>query len=325
MNVLVVGGAGYIGSTVAVELLAAGHCVTIYDNLAYGHLAAVPSGATFVQGDLLDDPTLERLLAGQRFDALMHLAALIEAGRSMREPALFFRNNVCGSLNLIEAALDHGVSRMVFSSSAGVYSGKPTPLTEDDAIGPANVYGQTKRMIEEMLAWFHQTQGLRYAALRYFNAAGATTERGEDHDPETHLIPNILRVALGQQEQAVLFGNDYPTPDGTCIRDYIHILDLASAHRLVLEALDERGAMVYNLGNGAGYSNWQVLETARRVTGHPIPATFAPRRPGDAPALVADATRIRQDLGWQPHHPQLDEIVASAWEWHRSHPYGYGD
>jgi UDP-glucose 4-epimerase len=253
----------------------------------------------------------------------MHFAAFIEAGASMREPSRFFRNNVCGSLNLIEAAVNHSVPRFVFSSSAGVYAGKDTPLQEEDPLGPANVYGQTKLMIEEMLGWYHQVHDLRYAALRYFNAAGATRERGEAHEPETHLIPNILKVALEQREKIFIFGDDYPTPDGTNIRDYVHILDLAAAHVLALEGLDERGKMIYNLGNGAGYSNLQVLEAARKVTEHDIPAEITPRRPGDAPALVADASRIRNELGWEPRYPDLEEIVASAWAWHNSHPNGY--
>ncbi|MBN1954866.1 MAG: UDP-glucose 4-epimerase GalE [Anaerolineae bacterium] len=325
MNVLIAGGAGYIGSTVAAELLKDGHAVTVYDSLIHGHLAAIPEGARFVQGDILEDPTLDRVLAEGEFDAAMHFAAFIEAGASMREPGRFFRNNVSGSIHLIDTAVAHGISRLVFSSSAGVYATKDTPLVEDDPVGPASVYGQTKRMIEEILAWYHEVRGLRYVALRYFNAAGGTPARGEDHHPETHLIPNILRVPLGQQEQFTLFGDDYPTRDGTCVRDYVHILDLASAHLLALEALDERGAMIYNVGNGAGYTNLEVLEAARRVTGHPIPTTISPRRPGDAPALVADAARIRAELGWQPQRLDLEEIVASAWAWHRAHPQGYGD
>jgi UDP-glucose 4-epimerase len=325
MKVLVSGGAGYIGSTVSNELLAAGHSVTVYDSLIHGFQAAIPEGAQFVQADILDRAALEQVLSGNQFDAIMHFAAFIEAGASMREPGRFFRNNVTGSLNLIDAAVSHSVPRFVFSSSAGVYAGKDTPLTEDDPVGPASVYGQTKLMIEQMLGWFNQIHGLRYAALRYFNAAGAAPERGEAHEPETHLIPNILGVALGKRERFSLFGNDYPTPDGTCIRDYIHILDLASAHLLALECLDERDAVIYNLGNGSGYSNLEVVDAARQVTGHPIPTDFTPRRPGDAPALVADASRIRSELGWEPRYPKLEDIVASAWEWHSTHPDGYRD
>lgn len=323
MKVLVTGGAGYIGSVAADELLKAGHKVTVYDSLVQGHRAAVPEPADFVSGDIMDRAALDQLMAGGGFDAVMHFAAFTEAGASMREPSRFFRNNVCGSLNLIEAAVNHSVPRFIFSSSASVYAGKDTPLQEEDTLGPASVYGQTKLMIEQMLGWYHQIHGLRYAALRYFNAAGATRERGEVHDPETHLIPNILMVALEQRERISIFGDDYPTPDGTCVRDYVHILDLAAAHILALEGLDDRGAMVYNLGNGSGYSNLQVLEAARKVTEHPIPADLTPRRPGDAPSLVADASRIRSDLGWEPRFPDLDEIVASAWAWHNARPSGY--
>ncbi|MBN1992132.1 MAG: UDP-glucose 4-epimerase GalE [Anaerolineae bacterium] len=325
MKVLVTGGAGYIGSIVAADLLRAGHTVTIFDSLIHGYRAAIPQEARFVQGDLLDEKALQQVLAEDNFEAVLHFAAFIEAGESMRQPGEYFGNNVTGSLNLIEAVVRHNVPRFVFSSTAGIYAGKDTPLTEDDPTGPANVYGQTKLMIEQILSWYHRLYGLRYAALRYFNAAGAlpSGERGEAHEPETHLIPNILRVPLGQQEKFTLFGNDYPTPDGTCIRDYIHILDLSSAHLLALEALDKREKMIYNLGNGAGYSNLQVLETARRVTGHPIPTEFTPRRPGDAPALVADSSRIRQELGWTPQYPDLETIISHAWQWHKTHPQGY--
>lgn len=245
----------------------------------------------------------------------------------MREPGRFFRNNVAGSSNLIEATVRHGVSRFVFSSTAAVYASKDEPLTEDDPLGPANVYGHTKLMVEQVLSWYQRIHGLHYVALRYFNAAGAipSGERGEAHDPETHLIPNILKVGLGQRPNFTLFGDDYPTPDGTCIRDYIHVLDLASAHILALEALAERKEMVFNLGNGAGYSNRQVLETARQVTEHPIPAEITPRREGDAPILVADASRARQELGWQPRYPELATIVEHAWAWHHAHPDGYED
>ena len=323
MKILVTGGAGYIGSVVAQQLLATGHEVTVYDSLVKGYRAAVPQGARFIQGDVLARAALDAALEAETYDAVMHFAAFIEAGESMQQPGRFFRNNVMGSMTLIEAAVAHGVPRFVFSSSAGVYASKDTPLTEDDPIGPASVYGQTKRMIEETLFWYRRIHGLRYVALRYFNAAGAVEKRGEAHQPETHLIPLVLQVALGQRERVAIYGDDYPTPDGSCIRDYIHILDLASAHVLALEALDERPEMLYNLGNGAGYSVKEVIETARNVTGHPIPAVVTPRRPGDAAALVADASRIRRDLGWAPRYPDLRDIVASAWRWHQTHPHGY--
>ncbi len=325
MKILISGGAGYIGSTVAQQLLDAGHRVTIYDNLSSGHLAAIPAAATFVWGDTLDRAALDTVLADAHFDAVLHFAAFIEAGESMREPGRFFRNNVTGSLTLIEAAVSHGVTRFVFSSTAGVYASKDGPLAEDDPVAPSSVYGATKHIVEQALEWYARIHGLRVAALRYFNAAGATGPRGEAHRPETHLIPLVLQVALGQREQIAVFGNDYPTPDGTCIRDYIHIEDLASAHVLALEGLANRSFMRYNLGNGNGYSVLEVIETARAVTGHPIPAAMRPRRPGDPAILIASSGKIRAELGWQPRHPDLAEIVGSAWEWHRAHPHGYGE
>jgi UDP-glucose 4-epimerase len=322
MNVFVTGGAGYIGSITVEELLKAGHQVTVYDNLSKGHRQAIPDGAAFVQGDIGDRAALDAALRGG-FDAIMHFAALIEPGESMQDPGKYFRNNVTNSLTLIEAAVANGVPRFVFSSTCAVYAGQDTPIGEDAPIGPANVYGHTKRMIEEMLAWFHQLKGLRYAALRYFNAAGATPGRGEDHAPEIHLIPRVLKVALGQLPNAGIYGTDYPTPDGTCIRDYIHIVDLAQAHLLALDALDERGQLIYNLGNGEGYSVREVIEVARDVTGHAIPVVEMPRRPGDAPRLVASAAKVRRELGWQPRYPALRDIIASAWAWHQAHQNGY--
>jgi len=329
MRVFVSGGAGYIGSTVAQQLLDAGHSVTIYDNLSNGHLAAIPAAATFVRGDTLDRVALDAVLAGAGFDAVLHFAAFIEAGESMREPGRFFRNNVTGSLTLIEAAVCHGVTQFVFSSTAGVYASKDGPLAEGDPVAPSSVYGATKHMVEQALEWYARIHGLRVAVLRYFNAAGAAagaaTGRGEAHRPETHLVPLVLQVALGQRENISIFGDDYPTPDGTCIRDYIHIEDLASAHTLALGGLVDRPFMRYNLGNGSGYSVLEVIETARRVTGHPIPAVIRPRRPGDPAILIASSAAIRRDLGWQPRHPDLHEIVESAWQWHRTHPHGYGE
>jgi UDP-glucose 4-epimerase len=325
MNILVTGGAGYIGSTVAQQLLDVGHRVTVYDNLSSGHLAAVPAAAAFVRGDTLDRAALDAVLGSEPFDAILHFAAFIEAGESMREPGRFFRNNVTGALTLVDAAIVHGVSRFVFSSTAGVYASKDGPLLEDDPVGPSSVYGATKYMVEQTLEWYHRIHGLRVAILRYFNAAGATGPRGEAHQPETHLLPLVLQVALGQRENIAVFGDDYPTADGTCVRDYIHIEDLASAHVLALHALDERPFMRYNLGNGAGYSVLEVIETARRVTGHPIPAVVRPRRPGDPAMLIAGSGKIQAELGWRPQHPDLAEIIASAWQWHLAHPHGYED
>lgn len=323
MNLLVTGGAGYIGSATAEALLAAGHAVTVYDSLASGHRQAVPAGASFIHADLADQAVLDQALAGGPFQAVLHFAASIEAGESMVDPGKYFQNNVCNSLRLIESAVRAGVRRFVLSSTAAVYASSDEPLREDSPLGPTNVYGQTKRMVEEVLEWYRSIHGLHYASLRYFNASGALPGRGELHQPETHLIPLVLQAALGQREAVNIYGTDYPTPDGTCIRDYIHIRDLVSAHLLALEALSEQDRLVYNLGNGAGYSVREVVETARRVTGHPIPAVEAPARPGDAPRLVASPERIRRELGWQPQIPALDDIIASAWEWHREHPRGY--
>jgi UDP-glucose 4-epimerase len=324
MHVFVAGGAGYIGSTTAAELLAAGHDVTVYDALTRGHREAVPDGARLIQGQIGDAEGLRRALASARFDAAMHLGAFIEAGESMRDPGSFFDNNVASSITLINALLDAGVERLVFSSSAGVY-GEPeaTPISEEHPLRPVNVYGETKLLVERMLRWYGEQCRLRWVALRYFNAAGATADRGEDHDPETHLIPIVLQVPLGTRDVLTIFGGDYPTRDGTCVRDYVHVLDLAQAHILALGQCD-RGSGAFNLGNGRGFSNMEVLEAARRVTSHPIPVEVGPRRPGDPAELVASSEKARALLGWQPQYTSLDDIVASAWEWHRSHPNGYG-
>jgi UDP-glucose 4-epimerase len=324
MRVLVTGGAGYIGSIVTEQLLQAGHEVTVYDSLVKGHRAAIPETATFVQGCILDRMSLEGVFAEGDYDAVVHFAALIEAGASMQDPGTYFRNNVTGSMTLIDVAAAHGVSKFVFSSSAGVYASRETPITERDPIDPASVYGHTKRMVEEILAWYNEIHGLRYAALRYFNAAGAmSTSRGEAHEPETHLIPLVLQVPLDQREHIYIFGDDYPTRDGTCVRDYVHVLDLSDAHLLALEALATESALICNLGNGEGYSVKEVIETAREVTDHPIPAQIAARRSGDGPSLVADASRAREVLGWRPRTPDLTEIIESAWAWHQAHPHGF--
>lgn len=323
MNIFVTGGAGYIGSATAEALLKAGHHVTVYDSLVTGHRAAVPDGARFIQADLADQNTLAGTLAGEKFDAVMHFAAYIEAGESMKDPGKFIHNNLVNTVYLIEAAHRAGVTRFVQSSTAAVYVSSDEPLSEKSPLGPTNTYGYTKLAIEQALDWYRQIHGLHFAALRYFNAAGALPGRGEAHQPESHLIPLVLRVALGQAQAATIFGTDYPTPDGSAIRDYIHIADLVSAHLLALDALGERDRLVYNLGNGNGYSVREVIETARLITGHPLPAVESPPRTGDPARLVASSTRIRRELGWQPKYPDLKDIVASAWEWHRSHPHGY--
>ncbi len=324
MNILVAGGAGYIGSVVVAELVRAGYHVIVYDSLVKGYRAALDPAATFIHGDLADRVTLDRVFVAYPIDAAMHFAAFIEAGESMQVPERYFRNNVANTLTLLEAMLAHGVRRFVFSSSAGVY-GDPghVPIVETDPLNPVSVYGETKLLVERMLAWLGRIHGLRYASLRYFNAAGATDRLGESHRPETHLIPLVLQVALGQRETVSIYGTDYPTPDGTCIRDYIHVADLARAHVLALEALAECEQLVYNLGNGQGFSVREVIEVCRRVTGRPIPVVEAPRRPGDPPRLVASSERIRRELGWEARIPDLEEIVASAWAWHQAHPTGY--
>lgn len=323
MNIFLTGGAGYIGSSTAQALLDAGHQVTVYDSLVKGYRAAVPPAAHFIQADLQESNSLQAALTSQRFDAVMHFAAFIEAGESMQDPGKYFHNNLVLSCGLIQAAVEAGIERFVLSSTASVYASSDEPLSEDSPIGPSNVYGQTKLMIEHVLDWYRKVHGTRYAALRYFNAAGALGGRGEAHNPETHLIPLVLQVALGQREDIKIFGTDYPTPDGTCIRDYIHIADLIQAHTLALDALEANDKLVYNLGNGAGHSVREVIEVARRVTGEPIPAVEAPRRPGDAPRLVADSSRIQRDLNWEPQFPGLGQIITSAWDWHSSHPQGY--
>jgi UDP-glucose 4-epimerase len=323
MKLLITGGAGYIGSAAADLMIQKGHQVTVYDSLVTGHRPAVPKRARFIHAGLADDATLTSVLQTSDFDAVMHFAAFIEAGESMQNPGKYFTNNLALSIRLIEACAQAGIPRFVLSSSAAVYASSEAPLTEDSPLGPASVYGQTKLMIEQVLEWYRKVCGMRYTALRYFNAAGALPYRGEAHQPESHLIPLALQVALGQRESIVIYGTDYPTPDGTCIRDYIHIADLIAAHELALIALDDRDRLIYNLGNGAGYSVRQVIETARAVTGRPIPAIEGTRRPGDSPRLVASSEKIQQELGWRPQYPQLEQIIASAWDWHRTHPNGY--
>lgn len=325
MNIFLTGGAGYIGSAATEILLEAGHQVTVYDSLITGHRAAVPDNARFIHADLADHATLESSLRSESFDAVMHFAAFIEAGESMKNPGKYFHNNLALSLGLIEICVQASVPRFVLSSTAAVYASSDEPLSEDAPLGPANVYGQTKLMIEQTLDWYRRVHGLRFAALRYFNAAGALPKSGEAHRHESHLIPLVLQVALNLRPDIKIFGTDYPTPDGTAIRDYIHISDLITAHLLALDSLEDHDQLTYNLGNGAGYSVQEVIETARQVTGHPIPTFNAPRRSGDAPRLVASSEKIRLELGWEPKHPELRSIIASAWDWHRTHPRGYAD
>ena len=323
MNIFVTGGAGYIGSATAEALIKAGHQVTVYDSLVTGHREAVPAGAKFIHASLDDTHALAEALTSTRYDAIMHFAAFIEAGESMKDPGRFFRNNFTNSLGLIETAVQAGARKFVFSSTAAVYQSSEEPLTEESPLGPTNVYGHTKLMTEQALEWYRSIYGLHFAALRYFNACGAMPGRGEAHQPESHLIPRVLQIALGQAESATIFGTDYPTPDGTCIRDYIHISDLVSAHILALGALEKRDKMIYNVGSGNGFSVKEVIETARAVTGHAIPAREHPRRPGDPARLVASPEKIKNELGWQPKNTNMQAILSSAWEWHKSHPHGY--
>ena len=323
MKILVTGGAGYIGSVVTEQLIAAGESVVALDNLSQGHRAAVHPGASFVQGDLRDRSLIDAVLREHRPAAIMHFASHTLVGESVEQPFLYLGDNVTNGLNLLASAVEHGVQRFILSSTANLFDApEEIPITEDERIVPGSPYGESKHILERILHWLDRLHGLRYAALRYFNAAGASPERGEDHDPETHLIPIVLQVALGKREGVVIFGDDYPTHDGTCVRDYIHVLDLAQAHILALHAL-ERGSRVYNLGNGQGFTVREVIEVARQITGHPIPARVGPRRPGDPPELVAGSERIRRELGWQPRYPALEEIIGSAWRWHQAHPDGY--
>ena len=314
MHILVTGGAGYIGATTASALLDRGHRVTVVDDLSTGHLDAVPEGARFEQADITDPTGVRPIVAEGAFDACVHFAALIEAGESMQAPERFFTTNTAGSARLLEVLLAHGVERFVLSSTAAVY-GEPehTPIREDAPLVPTNAYGESKLLVERMLAWHHRVHGLRYAALRYFNAAGATSGRGERHDPETHLIPLVLQVAEGRRDHIAIFGTDYPTPDGTAVRDYVHVADLADAHVRAVERLDDHGTLTCNLGNGVGFSVREVIASARRVTGHPIPAEEAARRPGDPAVLVASSDRARDLLGWTPRRAELDDMVGDAW------------
>lgn len=324
-HVLVTGGAGYIGSVVVDQLLARGFQVAVLDNLSRGHRAAVASDARFVEGDIGDRATVDAMLRHTPVDAIIHLAAFALVPESVAQPEKYRANNVAAARVLLDRAVEAGVRRFVFSSSCAVY-GHPreVPIGEDSPQAPVNPYGETKRQFERLLADCGETHGLGSVSLRYFNAAGATERRGEDHDPETHLIPNVLHVALGQTPAVDLFGTDYPTADGTAVRDYVHVADIADAHVRALDVpLD--GPLALNLGTGTGYSVREVIAAAGRVTGRPVPAVERPRRPGDPPALVAAVGRAAAALGWRPARSGLEEILGSAWRWHRAHPHGYRD
>ncbi|MBW3570833.1 MAG: UDP-glucose 4-epimerase GalE [Gemmatimonadetes bacterium] len=326
MKLLVTGGAGYIGSAVVRQLVEAGDRVVVFDDLSQGHRAAVHPDATLFHGRLEDRDAIDRVLAEHRPEGILHFASQTLVGESMEKPFLHLGANVRNGLNLLESAVDHGVRRFILSSTANLF-GLPEriPIDEETRIDPGSPYGESKFILERILRWMDDRFGLRYAALRYFNAAGAVSpELGEDHDPETHLIPIVLQCALGQREKVTIYGDDYDTSDGTCVRDYVHVADLADAHVRALRALD-RGSRTYNLGNGRGFSVRQVIETCRAVTGHAIPAEVGPRRPGDPAVLVASSERIRAELGWAPRYGELRQIVESAWAWHSAHPHGYAD
>ena len=323
MKILVVGGVGYIGSVCAELLLDQGHGVTIFDNLSEGHRRALDPRAEFVEGDLVDRQSIEKTLAKQQPDAVMHFAANALVGESMQNPSKYFRNNVANGLNLVDAMISAGVAKIIFSSTCAIF-GPPerVPIDETMPPRPINPYGESKLAFEKILRWYGEIHGLKFVSLRYFNAAGASAKFGEDHRVETHLIPNVLKVALGQKPNVEIFGTDYETPDGTCIRDYIHIVDLARAHILALNATRSD---FYNLGTGGGASVRDVIDSCRKITGRNIGIVEKPRRPGDPPRLIASSEKIKRELGWQPQFQSLDAIIESAWKWHQKFPRGYED
>ena len=323
MKILVVGGAGYIGSVCAQLLLDGGHEVTIFDNLSEGHRAAIDSRAEFIKCDLEDRESVERLLVRRQPEAVMHFAANALVGESMENPSKYFRNNVANGVNLLDAMIAAGARKLIFSSTCAIF-GPPdrVPIDESMPARPINPYGESKLAFEKILRWYDEIHGLKFVSLRYFNAAGASEKFGEDHRVETHLIPNVLKVALGEKTHVEIFGTDYETPDGTCIRDYIHIIDLAQAHIL---ALDASQSGYYNLGTGGGSSVREVIDACRKVTGRKIDMVEKPRRAGDPPRLIASSQRIKRELGWQPQFQDLDVIIESAWKWHQKFPRGYGD
>lgn len=326
MKVLVTGGAGYIGSHVVQLLAERNYQVIVFDNLIKGNRGAVHPDAALIVGDLRDRAALAKLFQAHQFDGIMHFASRILVGESMEQPFDYLRDNLYTIINLLECASRHGVKRFILSSTANLYDQpERVPIDESEALIPGSIYGETKYMAERLLAWMDRLKGMKYCALRYFNACGAHPDGhiGEAHDPESHLIPLVLQVALGQRESIEIYGTDYDTPDGTCIRDYVHVLDLARAHILAFEALADGESRVYNLGSGSGYSVREVIEAARAVTGHAIPIIEAPRRPGDLPVLVADSEKIGRELGWETDYNNLETIIQTAWNWHRRHPDGY--
>jgi UDP-glucose 4-epimerase len=324
---LVTGGAGYVGSHLVLALLDAGHAVTVYDNLRQGHRGAVPDAARLVVADIGDAQRLDAVLADGKWDAVFHFAALSLVGESMKLPFLYFIENAAGGMRLIEACVKHGIDKFILSSTAALFGNpRKIPIAENEALEPGSPYGESKLMIEQCLHWAGRIHGLRYACLRYFNAAGADPagRAGEDHNPESHLIPLVIDAALGLRPEIAVFGNDYPTPDGTCIRDYIHVTDLADAHLRALAQLEHK-SVIYNLGNGAGHSVFEVIRAVERVSGRKVPMRIDARRPGDPAALVASSDLLRSETGWSPRFAQLDEIVRTAFAWREAHPRGYDD
>jgi UDP-glucose 4-epimerase len=325
MKIMVTGGAGYIGSIVVEQLIESDESVVVFDNLYQGHRAAVHPDAIFVEGDLAERAAIDAVLSQHRPEAIMHFASHTLVGESMQSPFRYLGENVTNGLNLLQSAIQHGVRRFILSSTANLFDDpERMPINEKERIVPGSPYGESKYILERFLYWLDRIHDFRYAALRYFNAAGASAQRGEDHYPELHLIPIVLGVAVGRRDKVTIFGDDYPTQDGTCVRDYIHVIDLAQAHILALRALDQ-GSRTYNLGNGQGFTVREVIETARQITDHPIPAEIGPRRPGDPAVLIASSDKIRHELGWKPRYPDLSDIIDSAWRWHQAHPNGYED
>ncbi len=326
MKILVTGAAGYIGSVVTELLIGQGHSIVALDSLSYGHRAAVHPAAKFVQVDLLDAQGLKAVFEAEKFDAVVHLAARALIDESIRNPGIFFQVNVTGGINLLEAMIATDVKRIVFSSTAATY-GQPEqiPIVEDAPKNPVNSYGESKLAFERIMAWYRRSYGLCHVSLRYFNAAGATQERGEWHIPETHLIPIVFEAALGEREAMHLFGTDWETRDGTCVRDYVHVVDIAGAHLLALEQIDTLGSRAYNLGHGSGYSNLEVIEAVRKVTGREVKVIAAERRAGDPATLIASSDLIRRELGWNPKYPDLETIIETAWRWRQAHPRGYAE
>lgn len=323
MKVLVTGGAGYIGSITVEQLIEAGESVVVFDNLYQGHRAAVHPQALFVEGDLADRAQIDAVLKTHQPEAIMHFASYTLVGESMQQPFKYLGDNITNGLNLLQSAVEHGVRRFILSSTANLFDDpERMPIDENERIVPGSPYGESKFILERMLHWLDKIYDFRFATLRYFNASGASPSRGEAHAPEYHLIPIVLQVALGQREKVTIFGDNYPTPDGTCVRDYVHVIDLAQAHILAMRALGQ-GSRTYNLGNGQGFSIKEVIETARAVTGRPIPAEVGPPRPGDPAVLIASSDKIRRELGWKPKYPHLRDIIESAWHWHKNHPHGY--